>query len=96
MRTPITTSSIPAQSSFLNRISGQGMTEYIVIVALIAIAAIVAVSLFGASVKSQFTALASELVGVDGAAALADQIAETGNAASTAASRPDLGNYVDN
>lgn len=50
-----------------SRCFGQGMTEYIVIVALIAIAAVAAVSLFGSSVKTQFTALASELVGGEAA-----------------------------
>lgn len=45
------------------RIKGQGMTEYIIIVALIAIASIVAVSFFGSSVKASFLALGSDLVG---------------------------------
>lgn len=45
------------------RISGQGMTEYIIIVALIAIATIGAVSYFGSTVKASFLALGSELVG---------------------------------
>lgn len=45
------------------RIQGQGMTEYIIIVALIAIASIVAVSFFGSSVKASFLALGSDLVG---------------------------------
>ena len=45
------------------RIYAQGLTEYIIIVALIAIAAIGAVSFFGSSVKASFLALGSELVG---------------------------------
>lgn len=45
------------------RIKGQGMTEYIIIVALIAIASIVAVSFFGSSVKASFLALGSDLIG---------------------------------
>lgn len=48
---------------FRRRISGQGLTEYIIIVALIAIAAIGAVSFFGSSVKASFLAMGSELVG---------------------------------
>jgi pilus assembly protein Flp/PilA len=39
---------------FLNDESGQGMTEYILIVALIALAAIVAVRLFGGKIKDLF------------------------------------------
>lgn len=45
------------------KIKGQGMTEYVIIVALIAIASIVAVSFFGSSVKASFLALGSDLVG---------------------------------
>ena len=44
------------------RIKGQGLTEYIIIVALIAIASIVAVSFFGSSVKASFLALGSDLI----------------------------------
>jgi type IV pilus assembly protein PilA len=42
---------------------GQGMTEYIIIVALIAIAAIAAYSLFGDTVRSQVGGMAAELGG---------------------------------
>ena len=45
------------------RVTGQEMTEYIIIVALIAIASIVAVSFFGSSVKASFLSLGSDLVG---------------------------------
>ena len=57
------------------RIGGQGMTEYIIVVALVAIAAVAAVSFFGAAVKGQFVQLGGELLGkpdtsgVDAAAA---------------------------
>ena len=50
---------------FLKQI-GQGMTEYIIIVALIAIAAIAAYSLFGDTVRSQVGGMAAELGGQDG------------------------------
>lgn len=45
---------------------GQGMTEYIIIVALIAIAAIAAYSFFGDTVRSQVGNMAAELGGVEG------------------------------
>jgi Flp pilus assembly pilin Flp len=48
---------------------GQGMTEYIIIVALIAIAAIAAYSFFGESLRSQVGGIATELSGGDGTAA---------------------------
>jgi Flp pilus assembly pilin Flp len=42
---------------------GQGMTEYIIIVALIAIAAIAAAAFFGGTVRSQIGGMAQELSG---------------------------------
>lgn len=50
-------------------IRGQGMTEYIIIVALIAIAAIGVYSAFGNVVKGQTGAMAAELGGKDGSQA---------------------------
>jgi type IV pilus assembly protein PilA len=48
---------------------GQGMTEYIIIVALIAIAAIAVYQLFGNTVRNQTAAIAQELAGNDGTTA---------------------------
>ena len=45
------------------KISGQGMTEYIIIVALIAIAAIAVYNLFGDTIRGQVGDMASELGG---------------------------------
>ena len=45
---------------------GQGMTEYIVIVALIAVAAIAVYQLFGQVVRSQTAAIVNEVGGVSG------------------------------
>ena len=45
---------------------GQGMTEYIIIVALIAIAAIAVYTLFGDIVREQTGGMAAELAGRDG------------------------------
>ncbi len=42
---------------------GQGMTEYIIIVALIAIASITVVSFFGSTVRNQTAGMANELSG---------------------------------
>ncbi len=47
---------------------GQGMTEYIIIVALIAIAAIAVYQLFGQTVRGQVSGMAGELSGGDGSA----------------------------
>ncbi len=46
---------------FLNDESGQGMTEYILIVALIAVAAIVVVKAFGTQIVGLFTKSSSKI-----------------------------------
>ena len=48
---------------------GQGMTEYIIIVAMIAVAAIAVYQDFGQTVRNQTAAIAQELSGKDGTAA---------------------------
>ncbi len=75
---------------------GQGMTEYIIIVALIAVAAIGVYSLFGRTVRDQTAGLAQEVAGNDaqtaiGNAQTASQLAET-NANATKG----LANYNEN
>lgn len=52
----------------LKRQVGQGMTEYIVVVALVAVAAIAVYQYFGQVVRSQTAAMARELAGEDGGA----------------------------
>jgi Flp pilus assembly pilin Flp len=49
---------------------GQGMTEYIIITALIAIAAIAAVTFFGGTVRSQIGGMAKELSGQSAGSAI--------------------------
>ena len=49
---------------------GQGMTEYIIIVALIAVAAIAVYQFFGQTIRSQTSAIASEVGCKSGAAAM--------------------------
>jgi len=48
---------------------GQGLTEYIIVVALIAIAAIGVVSLFGDNIRALFATSANSLAGVENAEA---------------------------
>lgn len=78
------------------RFLGQGMTEYIIIVALIAIAAIAVVSLFGGTVRSQMAGMAQEMGGTSANA----QVGKATNAGNTAAqvsnaahNNTNLGNY---
>ncbi|GAA4336436.1 membrane protein [Pigmentiphaga soli] len=59
---------VPCPSAMSARQRGQGMTEYLVIVALVAVAAIAVYQLFGQVVRSQTAAMARELAGEDGSA----------------------------
>jgi len=52
-----------SNNSLTRHIRGQGLTEYAIILSLVAIAAIGATSFFGDAVKSSFVALGSELSG---------------------------------
>lgn len=49
---------------------GQGMTEYIIIVALIAIAAIAVYGFFGDTIRGQMGAMTQELAGQNGQSSL--------------------------
>ena len=62
---------------------GQGMTEYIIIVALIAVAAIGVYSYFGQTLRNQTSAIAQEVAGKDSAT----QIQAAATSAQTADSK---------
>ena len=65
---------------------GQGMTEYIIVVALVAVAAIAVYQLFGQVIRSQTAAMAKELAGEDGSEqSRMEQSAAEAAAAQTAA-----------
>jgi type IV pilus assembly protein PilA len=78
------------------RQSGQGMTEYIVIVALVAVGSIGVYQLFGSTVRSQTAAISQEVAGKSGAAA----VTQAGTAAdkavtAAAANKNTLSTYTD-
>ena len=60
-----TTLDVKGKGSMARHIRGQGLTEYAIILSLVAIAAIAATSFFGDTVKASFVALGSELTGAD-------------------------------
>ncbi len=62
---------------------GQGMSEYVIVVALVAVAAIAVYQSFGQVLRSQTAAMARELAGEDGAR----QSRQARSAAETAASQ---------
>lgn len=75
---------------------GQGMTEYIIIVALIAIAAIAVFRLFGDTARNQVAGMAMELSGQNGANAQ-QKAAKSATAAETDAKAVrNLSNYTGN
>ncbi|MDY7575538.1 hypothetical protein [Actimicrobium sp. CCI2.3] len=56
----------------IHRATGQGMTEYIVIVALVAVAAIAVYQFFGQTIRSQTAGIAQELSGKSATDAIKD------------------------
>lgn len=64
---------------------GQGMMEYVIIVALIAVAAIGVYSMFGKTIRNQTAGLAKEMAGKTSA----EQISDAATAAGSAATRGD-------
>lgn len=72
---------------------GQGMTEYIIIVALVAIAAIAVYSFFGNTVRSQMGSITSQLAGGDGKTEMTDAGTAADKAKTEAGARYALDNY---
>ncbi len=64
--------------------SGQGMTEYILIVALIAVAVIAAVRIFGTSVSTGFNSAAAQVTGNTSGSTAAGAIGSVVNGGSAA------------
>jgi Flp pilus assembly pilin Flp len=73
----------------LRKRRGQGMTEYIIIVALIAIAAIGIITLFGNNIRKLFGASAEALAGNE-------SVQNSGQTANTQLQRKSLSNFGDN
>ncbi len=76
-----------------HRWAGQGMTEYLIVVALIAVAAIGVYSLLGQTLRSQTAGLALEVSGQDAGAAIGAAQGQAGAAQASAATRKGLANY---
>ncbi len=72
---------------------GQGMTEYLIVVALIAVAAIGVYSLLGQTLRSQTAGLALEISGQDAGSVISSAQSQAGAAQSSAGTRKGLENY---
>jgi len=75
---------------------GQGMTEYIIIVAMIAVAAIAVYQRFGQTVRNQTAAIATEIAGKDGGTAKSAAQTAAGKAATEANTARTLDTYTGN
>lgn len=84
---------IYSKSSSLHRTQGQGMTEYIIIVALIAVAAIGVYSMLGKTVRGQVAGIASEITGQSSADQLTNARAAARRAQTLGRQDVTLGNY---
>jgi len=73
---------------------GQGMSEYLIIVALIAVAAIGVVGFMGDTVSNQMASMAKEISGGTGNAATAKAVTQANSAESTANVDKKMGNFA--
>lgn len=87
---------IQPRTAFANRQYGQGMTEYIIITALVAIAAIGAFMFFGNTARQQVAGMATELSGRDATAQRTAAQTQAGNAVTQANKQSGLGQYGGN
>lgn len=75
------------------RPAGQGMTEYVIIVALVSVAAIGIYTLFGQTLRNQTAGLALEMSGTDATSAVAHAQSSAFTAYTNANVRKGLDNY---
>lgn len=81
------------QSKQRTKQRGQSMTEYIIIVALIAVGAIAVFQLFGNTVREQTAGMAQELSGQSGAGNISNAQSAANNASTQANTNRGLANY---
>ncbi|MCH8502083.1 MAG: pilus assembly protein [Aliidiomarina sp.] len=92
---PISLTSRAMNSVRRTQMMGQGMTEYIVVLALVVVAAIGVYSFFGKTVRTQMAGVAKEISGQSAQQEIS-QAEQAANAASTTANQDyGLANYDD-
>jgi Tfp pilus assembly protein FimT len=85
-----------ARTSAKKNVRGQGMSEYLIIVALIAVAGIAVMGLFGGTARNQVAGLANELAGGvkgDTETLLTQANTQANNAQTDASAAVTLGSY---
>lgn len=83
------------KSHFLakKRIAGQGMSEYLIIIGLVAVAGIGVMSYFGQTVQNQVAGMSAEISGQDATAQIANAAATAASADTSAQINTTLANY---
>ena len=84
---------VPAHVARARRQLGQGMTEYIIVVALIAVAAIGVYTLLGQTIRNQTAGLALEVSGQTASTAIGNAQTNANTASTNANARKGLDNY---
>lgn len=73
---------------------GQGMSEYIIIVAMVAVGAIAVFTNFGGVIRNQVAGMAAELAGDDGTAGMTAAKAAATKATAAATKTINMGSYA--
>ncbi len=80
----------------LKNARGQGLSEYLIIVALIAVASIAVIGLFGGTARQQVAGLALEISGTDSSTVVGNAATTAGEAETDADTDITLSTYSDN
>ena len=75
---------------------GQGLVEYVVLVALLAVAAIATMQFLGGTIRQQFAGIAQELAGGDGTSSVSTAQSDADKAAAEAKKSHTLSTYGGN
>ena len=75
------------------RIIGQGMSEYLIIIGLVAVAGIGVMAFFGQTVQNQVAGMATEISGQDASTQIANAATSAGEADTKAQLDTTLANY---
>lgn len=78
-----------------NKQFGQGMMEYVIIVALIAVAAIGVYSMFGKTIRNQTAGLSKEIAGQNASGQISAAGTSSGTASTRAATDKGMSKYND-
>lgn len=76
------------------KVTGQGMSEYLIIVGLIAVAGIAAMGFMGSSVRTQLSGMAEELAGGDATTTQGNAVTTAGQAVNEAQTSRSLSTYA--